>query len=83
MNAFVAMGGNWDKTGAVRKAWIHKILVDVFGMVKVDLDKLLEEAGLEVEDELTFDDFNIFLTAGSADRASRIRSLFSVVSSHF
>lgn len=79
VNAFVAMGGNPDKTGVILKQRLQSVLVDVFGM-KVKLDQMLEEAGLEVEDELKFEDFNILLTAGSPERASRIRSLFSIVS---
>lgn len=80
MNAFVAMGGNPDKTGVILKQRLQTVLVDVFGM-KVVVDQMLEEAGLEVDDELKFEDFNILLTAGSPERASRIRSLFSIVSS--
>lgn len=80
VNAFVAMGGNPDKTGVILKQRLQTVLVDVFGM-KVKLDQMLEEAGLEVDDELRFEDFNILLTAGSPERASRIRSLFSIVSS--
>lgn len=80
VNAFVAMGGNPDKTGVILKQRLQSVLVDVFGM-KVKLDQMLEEAGLEVDDELKFEDFNILLTAGSPERASRIRSLFSIVSS--
>lgn len=80
VNAFVAMGGNPDKTGVILKQRLQTVLVDVFGM-KVVVDQMLEEAGLEVDDELKFEDFNILLTAGSPERASRIRSLFSIVSS--
>lgn len=80
VNAFVAMGGNSDKTGVILKQRLQTVLVDVFGM-KVVVDQMLEEAGLEVDDELKFEDFNILLTAGSPERASRIRSLFSIVSS--
>jgi len=74
------MGGNPDKTGVILKQRLQTVLVDVFGM-KVVVDQMLEEAGLEVDDELKFEDFNILLTAGSPERASRIRSLFSIVSS--
>ena len=80
VNAFVAMGGETDKSGCIRKQRLQSVLVDVFGM-KVSIDQMLEEAGLEVEDELKFEDFNILLTAGAPERASRIRSLFSIVSS--
>ena len=52
------MGGNPDKTGVILKQRLQTVLVDVFGM-KVVVDQMLEEAGLEVDDELKFEDFNI------------------------
>jgi calmodulin len=56
LNAFVAMGGNTDKSGFVKKSTIVNIVKNVFGLT-IDIEQMFEEAGIEIEDELNFYEF--------------------------
>lgn len=77
LNAFVAMGGEPDKSGYVLKSRIEHILRVVFEL-SVDINDMFEEAGIDVEEELTFYDFTCLLESGGTQRASRICSIFSI-----
>lgn len=79
LNAFVAMGGNPDKTGAVQKKRLVEVIKVIFGLT-IDIDAMFEEAGLDIEDELSYYEFSCLLEAGGSQRASRICSIFSVAS---
>jgi hypothetical protein len=71
------MGGNDDKSGAVKKSTIINIIKNVFGLT-VDIDTMFDEAGIEIEDDLNFYEFTCLLESGGSQRASRICSIFSV-----
>ena len=77
LNAFTAMGGNHDKTGYVLRSRIEYILREVFEL-SINIQDMFEEAGLDIEEELTFYDFTCLLESGGTQRASRICSIFSV-----
>ena len=79
LNTFVAMGGNSDKTGVVRKQKLIDIIKVQFGLM-IDIDHMFEEAGIEVDDELNFYDFTCLLESGGSQRGSRICSIFSQAS---
>jgi Ca2+-binding EF-hand superfamily protein len=79
VNAFVAMGGNIDRSGSVRKQRLIDIIKVEFGLT-VDIEAMFEEAGLDIDEELNFYEFTCLLEAGGSQRASRICSLFSVAS---
>lgn len=71
------MGGNHDKTGAVKRKKLEEIIIEVFELV-INLDEMFEEAGLEIDEELNFYEFTCLLESGGTQRASRICSIFSV-----
>mmetsp|Transcript_1563 Transcript_1563/g.3337 ORF Transcript_1563/g.3337 Transcript_1563/m.3337 type:complete len:181 (+) Transcript_1563:174-716(+) len=79
LNAFVAMGGNPDKSGAVLKKRLVEVIKVIFGLT-IDIETMFEEAGLDIEDELSYYEFSCLLEAGGSQRASRICSIFSVAS---
>lgn len=79
VNAYVAMGGNIDRSGTVRKQRLIDIIKVEFGLT-VDIEAMIEEAGLDIDEELNFYEFTCLLEAGGSQRASRICSLFSVAS---
>jgi hypothetical protein len=65
LNAFVAMGGNTDKSGFVKKETIVNIVKNVFEMT-IDIESMFEEAGIEIEDELNFYEFTCLLESGGS-----------------
>jgi hypothetical protein len=77
LNAFVAMGGDIDKSGSVRKETIVNIIKNVFGLT-IDIETMFEEAGIEIDEDLNFYEFTCLLESGGTQRASRICSIFSV-----
>lgn len=79
LNAFVAMGGNIDKTGVVKKQKLVDIIKVQFGLT-IDIEGMFEEARIEVDDELTYFDFAQLLGSGESRRSSRICSIFSTTS---
>jgi calmodulin len=81
LNAFVAMGGNPDKTGAVQKKRLVEVIKVIFGLT-INIDEMFEEAGLNIENEMSYYEFSCLLEAGGSQRASRICSIFSVASSY-
>lgn len=80
LNAFVAMGGNFNKTGLVLKQTLVDIIKNQFGLT-IDLEMMLQDVGLEGEEELTFADFNALFGSTGSGRSSRVCSLFSMASS--
>ncbi|CAG9333734.1 unnamed protein product [Blepharisma stoltei] len=79
VNTFVAMGGNIDRTGVVKKQKLIDIIKVEFGLT-IDIEAMFEEAGLDVEDDLNFYDFTCLLESGGSQRASRICSFISMAS---
>ena len=79
LNTFVAMGGNSDKTGVVRKQKLVDIIEVQFGLM-INIDHMFDEAGLDGYDELNFYDFTCLLESGGSQRGSRICSIFSQAS---
>ena len=79
LHAFMAMGGNSDKTGSVKKQVLVDIITVQFGLT-VNIDEMLEEAELDIDDELSYADFMALFGGNGSQRTSRIISLFSVAS---
>ena len=79
LNAFVAMGGSPDKKGVIRKQKLVDIIKIQFGLT-IDIEAMLEEAGLDAYEDLTFSNFTNLLESGESQRASRICSIFSQAS---
>ena len=73
------MGGNSDKTGSVKKQVLVDIITVQFGLT-VNIDEMLEEADLDIDDELSYADFMALFGGNGSQRTSRIISLFSVAS---
>lgn len=76
VNAFVAMGGNADGTGFVTKKKLRDIITVIFEL-NVDIDGMLEEAQLDIDDDLNFYQFTCLLEAGGPERISRFSSLLA------
>ena len=79
LNTFVAMGGNSDKTGAVKKQKLVDIIKTQFGLT-IDIEQMFEEANIETDKDLEYPDFVCLLESGGSQRASRICSIFSQAS---
>lgn len=79
VNTFVAMGGNSDRTGVVKKQRLIDIIKNEFGLT-IDIEAMFEEAGLDIESDLNFYDFTCLLESGGSQRASRICSFISLAS---
>ena len=77
--AFVAMGGGQDRSGTVSKQRLMNIISVQFGLT-IDIEEMLEEAGIESSKELTYADFTALFGPEGADRPSRLFSLLSVTS---
>lgn len=78
LNTFVAMGGNSDKTGVVRKQKLVDIIKIQFGLT-IDIEQMFDEAGIETDGDLEFNDFVMLMEPGRSQRDSRICSIFSTV----
>ena len=79
LHAFVAMGGNSDKSGGVKKQTLIDIITVQFGLT-INMEEMFEEAGLDIDDELTYSDFVALFGSGGSQRTSTIASIFSVAS---
>jgi calmodulin len=79
LNTFVAMGGNSDKSGVVKKQKLVEIIKNQFGLT-IDIEQMFEEAGIDTDGDLEFHDFACLLESGGSQRASRICSIFSQAS---
>ena len=61
VDAFVALGGNADKTGFVDNATLIRVVRDEFGMT-IKLDKLIEELDVDKDGRISFTEFqSLFL----------------------
>ena len=81
MNAFVAMGGNADRSGIVRKDTIVNLIKNEFELT-FDIEELFEKSSVHADD-LDFQAFcTLFEGNGDDDKSvSRANSLLSVRSS--
>jgi len=80
LNAFVAMGGNLDGSGVIKKKTLENIIKVQFDLT-VRLDEMYEQAGLDISsDDLNFYEFTCLLESGGPQRDSRLYSLFSLYS---
>ena len=79
LNTFVAMGGNTDKTGVIKKQKLVEIIKLQFGLT-IDIDLMFEEAGIDTDGDLEYSDFVNLLECGTSRRASRACSIFSQAS---
>jgi calmodulin len=61
LDAFVALGGNKDKSGFIDSSSLARVVRDEFGMT-IRLDKLLEELDIDHDGRISFSEFkNLFL----------------------
>lgn len=81
LHAFVAMGGNLDKTGCVKKQTLVDIIKVQFGLT-IDIEAMLEDADLNIDDDLKYTEFLALFGSGGSQRTSRINSIFSIASSY-
>ena len=79
LNTFIAMGGNNDKSGGVKKQKLVDIIKVQFGLT-INIEEMFIDAGIEADDELSYYDFTLLLESGGSQRASRICSIFSQAS---
>jgi Ca2+-binding EF-hand superfamily protein len=79
LNTFVAMGGDSNKKGTIQKKKLIEIIKDQFGLT-IDIEAMFEEAGLDIGDELNFNEFTLLLESGGSQRSSRICSFLSQAS---
>ena len=61
MSAYIACGGNKDKTGHVDRAVISKIIKTDFGL-DIDIDKMMDAVDLDQSGEMEFDEFQLLLS---------------------
>jgi calmodulin len=76
LNTFVAMGGNSDKSGFIKKQKLVEIIKVQFGLT-IDMEQMFDEAGIETDGDLEFNDFVMLMEPGGSQRSSRICSIFS------
>jgi calmodulin len=61
VDAFVACGGNPDKTGHVQRDTLVKIIKEDFGL-SIDLEKLIDEIDEDGSHEIEFSEFKSLLS---------------------
>lgn len=61
IDAFVACGGNHDKTGVVQRETLTKIIKVDFGLT-IDIDSLLEALDKDGSGQITYEDFRGLLS---------------------
>ena len=59
--AYVACGGNPDKTGHVDRRTITRIIKDDFGL-DIDIEKLIDGVDTDGSGEMEFDEFELLLS---------------------
>mmetsp|Transcript_27014 Transcript_27014/g.59057 ORF Transcript_27014/g.59057 Transcript_27014/m.59057 type:complete len:91 (+) Transcript_27014:768-1040(+) len=60
--AFVACGGNADKTGRVKRETLIKIIKHDFGLT-INLEELMEKIGADGSGEIEYEEFRVLLSA--------------------
>ena len=59
--AYVACGGNADKTGHVDRRTITRIIKDDFGL-DIDIEKLIDGVDTDGSGEMEYDEFELLLS---------------------
>ena len=70
--AYVACGGNADKTGFVNRDVISRIIKVDFGL-EIDINKMMDAVDEDGSGEMEFDEFELLLNGG-ADYFDRVES---------
>ena len=66
MQAYVACGGNEDKTGHVDRKTITRIIKEDFGL-DIDIDKLMDQVDTDGSGEMEYDEFELLLSGKNLD----------------
>ena len=61
MQAYVACGGNADKTGHVDRKTITRIIKEDFGL-DIDIDKLMDQVDTDGSGEMEYNEFELLLS---------------------
>ena len=61
VDAFVACGGNADKSGHVKKDTLIKIVKQDFGLT-IDIEELIEKIDIDHSGEIEFEEFKDLLS---------------------
>jgi len=64
IDAFVACGGNADKSGHVKREMLVKIIKDDFGL-HIDIEKLIDAVDVDGSGEIEYEEFSRLLSTGS------------------
>jgi len=65
VDAFVACGGNSNKTGNVKREKLVKIIKDDFGL-QIDIEKLIDAVDVDGSGEIEYEEFSRLLSSGSS-----------------
>ncbi len=76
MDAFVAMGGDSDRTGTIKKSKLIEIIKEEFELT-IDMEEYLQRIGGE-SDDIDFFQFCLLLDAGTSGNPSRVSSIISM-----
>ncbi len=64
MDAFVACGGNGDKSGHVERSTLVKIIKQDFGLT-IDIEELIDAIDADGSGEIEYEEFKELLSKGS------------------
>ena len=64
VQAYVACGGNQDKTGHVDRRTITRIIKEDFGL-DIDIDSLMDAVDADGSGEMEYDEFELLLSGKS------------------
>ena len=70
IDAFVACGGNADKSGHVERSMLVKIIKVDFGLT-IDIEGLIEEVDVDGSGELEYDEFKVLLSSTGSTAVRR------------
>ena len=70
IDAFVACGGNADKSGHVERTTLVKIIKVDFGLT-IDIEGLIEEVDVDGSGELEYDEFKVLLSSTGSTAVRR------------
>ena len=76
VDAFVAMGGDPDRTGTIKKSKLIEIIKEEFELT-IDMEEYLQRIGGE-SDDIDFFQFCLLLDAGTSGNPSRVSSIISM-----
>lgn len=76
VDAFVAMGGDPERTGTIKKSKLIEIIKEEFELT-IDMEEYLQRIGGE-SDDIDFFQFCLLLDAGTSGNPSRVSSIISM-----